>query len=69
MAHSYCAAIIEPEDAPAHLKQCGQIAARVSVSRLTRPRSLSQLPELVQFVQEQRLLAHDARANELAFSS
>lgn len=57
MAHSYCAAIIEPEDAPAHLQQCGQIAARVSVSRLTRPRSLERLSELVQFVQDQRLEA------------
>jgi hypothetical protein len=54
MAHSYCAAIIEPQDAPTHLKQCAQIAAKVPVSRLTRPRSLERLSELVQFVQDQR---------------
>jgi hypothetical protein len=69
MAHSYCAAIIEPEDAPAHLQQCAQIAARVSVSRLTRPRSLQQLPQLVQFVQEQRRFAQVLNDGESVFSA
>jgi hypothetical protein len=68
MTHSYCAAIIEPEDAPAHLKQCGQIAAHVSVSRLTRPRSLQRLSELVQFVQDQRL-AHKQASRPLLFAA
>lgn len=54
LQHSYAASQLAPFVGFAeHLRMAGRIAERVPVVRLTRPRDLARLPELVQFVERQ----------------
>ncbi len=50
--HSYAVAVIrEAGMGPAHLRQCADVATRVPIRRLTRPRSFDRIPELAEAIE------------------
>jgi len=54
--HSYCARLLRAWGASKHFRQCANLVARVPVRRLKTPRSLTTLPALARFVEDD--LAH-----------
>jgi hypothetical protein len=50
LRHSYCAALLDAPGRRAHFLACAEVARRVPIRRLTRPRSLDALPALADLV-------------------
>ena len=50
--HHYCAGLLEPRERAAHFGRCGDLAGRVPVRALRRPRDLKRLGEVARAVED-----------------